>query len=97
MLMKYYDSVRNTVEMCLRAAIMGVQTAAELKQNRHLRAWKVENQIRCASASAKNFEVTKGYDHVTYHIPNEHITHRIGISHTLFGVYLPAPDFLRLR
>ena len=30
--MKYYDSVRNMVEMCLRAAVMGVQIAAELKR-----------------------------------------------------------------
>jgi hypothetical protein len=27
--------------MCLRAAVMGVQTVGELKQNRRLRAWKV--------------------------------------------------------
>jgi hypothetical protein len=39
--MKHCDSVRTTVEIRLRAAVTGVHTAAELKQNRRLRAWKV--------------------------------------------------------
>ena len=39
--MKYYGSVCITIEMCLRAAAMGIQRAAKLKQNRRLRAWKV--------------------------------------------------------
>lgn len=34
--MKNYDSVRNMVEMCLHAAVMGLLTAVELKQNLRL-------------------------------------------------------------
>lgn len=39
--MKNYDSARNMVEMCLHPAVMGLLTAAELKQNRrlHVRRW----------------------------------------------------------
>lgn len=51
----------------LRAAMMGVQTAAE---NWRLQTWKVKNRMGCASASARFLRVTKSYDHVTCHAPS---------------------------
>jgi hypothetical protein len=39
--MKYCDSMRTTVEICLRTTVTGVHIAAELKQNRCLRARRV--------------------------------------------------------
>ena len=43
--MKYHDSVRITIEVCLRAAVMGAQSAAKLRQNRRLRAGRFGGTI----------------------------------------------------